>query len=139
MKKKIVSTSAAPPAIGPYSQGVRSGGLVYTAGQIAIDPAAGKLIEGGVADQTRQAMRNVEAILAAAGTDLARVIKTTVFLQNMGQFAEMNAVYGEFFPDDPPARSTVEVSNLPMGALVEIEAIAIARRAGRRPREAAGE
>jgi 2-iminobutanoate/2-iminopropanoate deaminase len=127
MDKSIVNTAAAPAAIGPYSQAVRVGNMVYTAGQVAIEPATGKLIEGGVPEQTRQAMINVQAIVEAAGSDMAQVVKTTVFLQNMGMFAEMNAVYGEFFPDAPPARSTVEVSNLPLGALIEIEAVAFVK------------
>jgi 2-iminobutanoate/2-iminopropanoate deaminase len=127
MNKSIVNTPAAPAAIGPYSQAVRVGSMVYTAGQVAIDPTTGKLIEGGVPEQTRQAMINVQAIVEAAGSDLGQVVKTTVFLQNLGMFAEMNAVYGEFFPDAPPARSTVEVSNLPLGALIEIEAVAFVK------------
>ena len=126
MKREVISTSKAPAAVGPYSQAVRVGDLVFAAGQVAIDPAAGKLIEGDVAAQTRQVLANLSAVLETAGSSLDRVVKTTVFLKDMGQFKAMNAVYAEFFPSDPPARSTVEVAGLPLGALVEIEAIAVA-------------
>lgn len=126
MKREVISTSKAPAAVGPYSQAVRVGDLVFAAGQVAIDPAAGKLIEGDVAAQTRQVLANLSAVLETAGSSLDRVVKTTVFLKDMGQFKAMNAVYAEFFPSDPPARSTVEVASLPLGALVEIEAIAVA-------------
>ena len=126
MKREIISTDKAPAAVGPYSQVVRAGDFVFAAGQVAIDPAAGKLIEGDVAAQTRQVLTNLSAVLEAAGTSLDSVVKTTVFLKDMGEFAVMNAVYAEFFPSDPPARSTVEVAALPLGALVEIEAIAVA-------------
>lgn len=122
--RRVIHSDAAPRAIGPYSQAIRVDALVYTAGQIGIDPAVGKLIEGGVAEQTRQALANVKAIVEAAGTSLDRVIKTTVFMSDLGQFAAMNAVYAEFFPTNPPARSTVQVAALPLGALVEIEAVA---------------
>lgn len=122
--RSAIHTDAAPKAIGPYSQAIRAGALVYTAGQVPIDPAIGKLIEGGVAEQTRQALNNVKAILEAAGTSIDRVIKTTVFMSDLSQFSAMNAVYAEFFPSNPPARSTVQVAALPLGALVEIEAIA---------------
>ena len=111
--------------MGPYSQAVRVGNFVFAAGQLAIDPAVGKLIEGDVAIQTRQVLTNLSAVLEAAGSSLDRVVKTTVFLKDMGQFKAMNAVYGEFLHSDPPARSTVEVAALPLGALVEIEAIAV--------------
>jgi len=122
--RRAIHTDAAPKAIGPYSQAIRAGALVYTAGQVPIDPAIGKLIEGGVAEQTRQVLNNVKAILEAAGTSIDRVIKTTVFMSDLSQFSAMNAVYAEFFPSNPPARSTVQVAALPLGALVEIEAIA---------------
>ena len=126
MKREIISTDKAPAAVGPYSQAVRVGDFVFAAGQVAIDPAAGKLIEeGDGAAQTRQVLTNLSAVLEAAGSSLDRVVKTTVFLKDMGQFKVMNAVYTEFFPLDPPARSTIEVA-LPLGALVEIEAIAVA-------------
>lgn len=123
MKQEIISTDKAPAAVGPYSQAVRVGDLVFTAGQVALDPATGKLVEGGIEEQTRRVLQNLAAVLEAAGSSLDRVVKTTVFLKDMGDFAAMNAVYAEFFPTDPPARSTVEVSALALGALVEIEAI----------------
>ena len=125
MKKEIISTDQAPGAVGPYSQGVKIGDFVYTAGQIALDPASGEIIEGGITEQTRRVMNNLSAILEAAGTSLDNVVKTTVFLQDMGQFGEMNSEYGRHFSGQPPARSTVEVAKLPLGVLVEIEAIAI--------------
>lgn len=125
MKREVISTDKAPAAVGPYSQAVRVGDFVFAAGQLAIDPAVGKLIEGDVAIQTRQVLTNLSAVLEAAGSSLDRVVKTTVFLKDMGQFKAMNAVYGEFLHSDPPARSTVEVAALPLGALVEIEAIAV--------------
>jgi len=125
MKREVISTDKAPAAVGPYSQAVRVGHFVFAAGQLAIDPAVGKLIEGDVATQTRQVLTNLSAVLEAAGSSLDRVVKTTVFLKDMGQFKAMNAVYGEFLHSDPPARSTVEVAALPLGALVEIEAIAV--------------
>ena len=123
MKREIISTDKAPAAVGPYSQAVRVGDLVFTAGQVALDPATGKLAEGGIEEQTRRVLQNLAAVLEAAGSSLDRVVKTTVFLKDMGDFAAMNAVYAEFFPTDPPAHSTVEVSALALGALVEIEAI----------------
>ena len=123
--KTIVSTPQAPAAIGPYSQGIISGSLVYTSGQIPIDPAAGALVPGGIAEQTRQSLCNVRAILEAAGSSMDQVIKTTVFLQDMNDFAAMNAVYAEFFTEGSfPTRSAVQVARLPKDALVEIEAIA---------------
>jgi len=125
MKREVISTDKAPAAVGPYSQAVRVGDFVFAAGQLAIDPAVGKLIEGDVAIQTRQVLTNLSAVLEAAGSSLDRVVKTTVFLKDMGQFKAMNAVYGEFLHSDPPARSTVEVAALPLGALVEIEAMAV--------------
>jgi 2-iminobutanoate/2-iminopropanoate deaminase len=127
MKREVISTDKAPAAVGPYSQAVRVGDFVFAAGQVAIDPAAGNLIEGDVATQTRQVLTNLSTVLEAAGSSLDRVAKTTVFLVNMDQFKVMNAVYGEFFSSDPPARSTIEVAGLPLGALVEIEAIAVTR------------
>jgi 2-iminobutanoate/2-iminopropanoate deaminase len=126
MKREVISTDKAPAAVGPYSQAVRTGDFVFAAGQVAIDPAAGKLIEGDVAAQTRQALTNLSAVLEAAGSSLDRVVKTTVFLKDINHFKTMNAVYAEFFPSDPPARSAIEVAALPLGALVEIEAIAVA-------------
>ena len=123
--KKILSTNAAPAAIGPYSQGVDGGSVVITSGQLPVDPATGACAPGGVAEQTRQSLLNVQAVLAAAGLTLEHVVKTTVFLQSMDDFAAMNAVYAGFFPGEPPARSAVEVARLPKDALVEIEAIAV--------------
>ena len=125
MEKIIVKTDKAPAAIGPYSAGVRAGNFVFTAGQIPLDPATG-LMADTIEEQTRQSLSNVKAILEAAGTDLQHVIKTTVFLQSMDDFAAMNGVYAEFFTENCPARSAVEVARLPKNAMVEIEAIAIA-------------
>jgi 2-iminobutanoate/2-iminopropanoate deaminase len=125
MNKQIIHTDAAPAAVGPYSQAVRTGQMLYTAGQVAIIPGTGKLVEGDVTPQTEQALRNLTAVLAAAGTDLSHIVKTTVFLQDMADFAAMNAVYATFFGPNPPARSTVAVAGLPLGARVEIEAVAI--------------
>jgi 2-iminobutanoate/2-iminopropanoate deaminase len=124
VEKEIVKTSAAPGAIGPYSQAVKAGGIVFLSGQIALDPKSGEMVPGDIQTQTRQVLSNIKAVLAAAGSSLERVVKTTVFLKSMDDFPKMNAVYGEFFPATPPARSTVEVSRLPKGAAVEIEAIA---------------
>jgi len=122
--KKIVSTDKAPAAIGPYSQAVEAGDFVFVAGQVPIAPAQGKIVEERVAGQTRQVLENVQQILAAAGLDLDSVVKTTVFLKSMGDFREMNEVYAEYFSKDPPARATIEVAGLPLGALVEIEVVA---------------
>jgi 2-iminobutanoate/2-iminopropanoate deaminase len=122
--RSVIHTERAPKAIGPYSQAVRSGGFVYTAGQVGFNPASGQLVEGGIEAQTRQALHNVKAILEAAGTSLDRVVKTTVFMADLSQFSAMNAVYAEFFPSNPPARSTFQVAALPRNALIEIEAIA---------------
>ena len=126
-EKKAVSTKSAPAAIGPYSQAVRIGDFLYTSGQVGLDPATGALIEGGIETQTARVLDNLRAVLEAAGTDFAHVVKTTVFLKNMGDFAAMNAIYGTYFAPEgvvAPARSTVEVARLPKDALVEIEAIA---------------
>lgn len=123
--KKIVSTEKAPRAIGPYSQAICIDGLVFTAGQVGLDPATMELVEGGVEAQTRQVLSNLSHVLDSADSGLNFVIKTTVFLQNMADFAAMNAIYAEFFPEKPPARSTVQVAGLPKGALVEIECVAL--------------
>ncbi|MCS6848508.1 MAG: RidA family protein [Anaerolineae bacterium] len=123
--RAIIHTDAAPKAIGPYSQAIVAGGLVFCSGQIPIDPATGELVAGGVEEQTHRVLTNLKAVLEAAGSSLDRVLKTTVFLQNMGDFAAMNAVYATYFSNDPPARSTVEVAKLPRNALVEIECIAL--------------
>jgi 2-iminobutanoate/2-iminopropanoate deaminase len=125
MQRTIIATSQAPAAVGPYSQGVQCGDLVYTAGQIPLDPATGQLVAGGIEDQTRQVLKNLQAILAAAGCSMADVVKTTVFIMDMADFKAMNGVYAEFFPDAPPARSTVQVAGLPLGARIEIEAVAV--------------
>lgn len=117
-------TESAPAAIGPYSQAVRAGGYLFCSGQIPLDPATGKLVAGGIAEQTERVLRNLEQVLAAGGATLRSVVKTTVYLTDLSDFPEMNAVYGTFFPADPPARATVEVSKLPAGARVEIEAVA---------------
>ncbi|MFN7966922.1 MAG: RidA family protein [Acidobacteriota bacterium] len=122
---KSIHTKQAPQAIGPYSQAIVSGGLVFSAGQVAIDPATGQLVAGDISAQTRQVLKNLVAVLAAAGSDLAHVVKTTVFLKNFDDFAAMNAVYAETFGDHKPARSTVEVVRLPKDALIEIEVIAV--------------
>ncbi len=122
--KDVVKTEGAPAAIGPYSQGIKVGGLVFTAGQVGSDPATGKLVEGGVEQQTRRALENVSAVLEAAGTSLKQAVKTTVFLSDMSLFEAMNGVYKEFFGDQPPARTTVAVAGLPRNALVEVECVA---------------
>lgn len=121
---KPVKTDAAPAAIGPYSQAIESDGLLFVSGQTPIDPATGKLIAGGIAEQTARVLENVKAILAAAGTDPAHIVKTTCFLQDMGDFAAFNEVYATYFGDTPPARSTIGVAALPLGARVEVEVIA---------------
>ena len=125
MERRIISTDNAPKAIGPYSQGIRSGEFIFCAGQIPLDPATGKIVEGDISVQTRRVLDNLSAVLDAAGSSLARVIKTTVFLANLDDFKAMNETYAEFFPLMPPVRSTVQVARLPAGALIEIEAIAI--------------
>ncbi len=124
MSKQIISTSHAPAAVGPYSQGVRIGDLIYTAGQLGIVPGSKAFAGPDIESQTRQALENLKAVLEAGGSCLKHVVKTTVFLQDMGEFGRMNAVYGEFFPEAPPARSAVQVAALPLGGRVEIEAVA---------------
>lgn len=124
MKKTVISTTKAPSAIGPYSQAIQVGNLLYTSGQIPIDPATGAFAEGGIKEQTRQSLLNVKAILEEAGLTMANVIKTTVFMADMNDFAAMNAIYSEFFSEPYPARSAVAVKTLPKGALVEIEVVA---------------
>jgi len=123
--KKVIHTDKAPKAVGPYSQAISTGNLLFTAGQVAIDPATGKLVEGGIREQTRQVMENLNAILTAARTDFSKVVKSTVFLQDMKNFADFNQIYAEYFPSEPPARSTFQVGALPLGAMVEIEMIAL--------------
>ena len=124
-RKQIISTEDAPAAVGPYSQGVRVGDFIYTAGQVPLVPQTGKLAEGGIEGQTRQVMQNLAAVLEAAGSSLAQVVKTTIFLTDINDFAQVNQVYGSFFAAEPPARSTVQVAALPLGAKVEIEMVAI--------------
>lgn len=124
-RKKIVSTEKAPKAIGPYSQAIRTESLVFTAGQVGLDPATMELVEGGVEAQTRQVLTNLQHVLESADSGLKYVVKTTVFLQDMADFARMNSVYAEFFSENPPARSTIQVAGLPKGALVEIECVAL--------------
>ncbi len=125
--KKIVQTEKAPKAIGPYSQAIRTENLVFAAGQAGLDPATGELVKGGIEVETRQVLTNLKNVLEAADSGLSYVLKTTVFLKDMNDFAKMNAIYAEFFPENPPARSTVGVAALPKGALVEIELIALLR------------
>jgi 2-iminobutanoate/2-iminopropanoate deaminase len=122
--KTIINTDAAPKAIGPYSQAIMVDGFLYTSGQIAIDPATGEFVEGGIEAQTERVLENIKAILKAAGMDLSNVIKATLFVTNMGNFAKINEIYGRYFKDNPPARSLVEVKSLPKGALIEIEVVA---------------
>ena len=124
MPIETVATSGAPRAIGPYSQALRAGGFLFTAGQVGFDPTTGELVDGGIAEQTRQVLQNIRAILEAGGSGLAQVVKTTVFLVDMADFAAMNEVYAEVFGAHRPARSTVAVAALPRGARVEIEAVA---------------
>ena len=124
IKKEIVVADKAPKAIGPYSAGVKSGQLIFTAGQLGIDPQSGEFVQGGIKEQTRQALLNLKAVLEAAGTNLESVLKTTVFLRDMNDFSAMNEIYGEFFTEDFPARSAVQVARLPKDGAVEIEAIA---------------
>ena len=125
VEREIVKTGAAPAAIGPYSQAIKAGGMVFLSGQIPLDPKSGEIVAGDIQVQTRQVLANLKAVLTAAGGSLDRVVKTTVFLTSMDDFPKMNEVYGEFFSTAPPARSTVEVRRLPRGAAVEIEAIAL--------------
>ena len=121
---KVISTKKAPAAIGPYSQAIQVGNLLYTSGQIPIDPATGVFVEGGIKEQTRQSLKNVKAVLEEAGLEMGNVVKTTVFLADMNDFADMNSVHADFFTEPYPARSAVAVKTLPKGALVEIEVVA---------------
>jgi 2-iminobutanoate/2-iminopropanoate deaminase len=123
--KTVVIAHEAPRPIGPYSQAIRAGDLLFTSGQVGIDFSTGKLAEGGVQAETRQAMENLRAVLKAAGSDFSRVVKSTLFLADMADFAEVNRVYGEFFASEPPARSTFQVAALPLGARIEIEMVAL--------------
>ena len=124
MATQTIATPGAPRAIGPYSQGIKANGFVFTAGQVGFDPESGELVDGGIAEQTHRVLQNLRAILRAGGTDVDQVVKTTVFLVDLADFALMNEVYAEFFGDHRPARSTVAVASLPRGARVEIEAVA---------------
>ena len=124
---KVINTKKAPAAIGPYSQAIQVGNLIYTSGQLPIDPATGVFPEGGIKEQTRQSLTNVKAILEEAGVSMSNVVKTTVFMADMGDFGDMNGVYAEFFSEPYPARSAVAVKTLPKGALVEIEVVAEAK------------
>jgi len=126
--REIVATEAAPQAIGPYSQAVSLGDFVFTSGQIPIDPKTGVFVEGGIAEQTEQVLRNLSEVLRAAGTSLEAVVKTTVYLADMNDFAAMNEVYGRYFSNEPPARSTVQAARLPRDARVEIDAIAVKKK-----------
>ncbi len=125
LNRTVIHSDSAPRAIGPYSQAIRVGDLVFAAGQTPIDPATGNLVEGDIETQTRRVLLNIKVVLEAAGSGLDKVVKTTVFMTNLGDFARMNAVYGEYFPANPPARSTVQVSALPKAAQVEIECVAV--------------
>jgi 2-iminobutanoate/2-iminopropanoate deaminase len=124
--REVIATEQAPQAIGPYSQAIRAQGLIFTSGQIAIDPATAQIIAGNVSAQTDRVLKNLSAILQASGSSLEKVLRCTVFLKNMGDFAAMNEVYGGYFQQEPPARSTVEVARLPKDVLIEIDVIALA-------------
>jgi len=125
MSKNAIQTDKAPAAVGPYSQAIVANGMVFTAGQVPLDPSTGKLVEGDIRAQTTQVLKNVQAVLEAAGSSLDKVVKTTVFLKDLNDFAAMNETYAQFFTNQPPARSTVQVARLPLDALVEIETIAL--------------
>ncbi len=122
--RRIVHSDRAPAAVGPYSQAVQAGGFLFTAGQIGLDPDTGTMVGDGVEEQTRQVLSNLKAVLEAAGASFSRVVKTTIYLANMADFAQVNEIYGEVFGQDPPARSTVQVAALPLGARVEMDVIA---------------
>lgn len=123
--KKVISSSQAPAAIGPYSQAIEANGMVFLSGQLPVDPATGKFAEGGVAEQTHQSLKNILAILQEAGCDYSHIVKMTCLLSDMASFKAFNEVYAQYFPQNPPARSTFAVRELPLGALIEIEAIAV--------------
>jgi len=126
MKKESISCGAAPKAIGPYSQAIRAGDLIFLSGQIPIDPVTGKTVEGGIDDQTRRVLDNIKGLLASQGSAMDDVVKVTIFLKDMSDFNRVNEIYATYFPSSPPARSTVEVARLPRDVLIEIEAIALA-------------
>ena len=123
--KTVIATPNAPQAVGPYSQGIQAGGFIFTAGQLGLDPASGAFAGEDITAQTRQALHNLQAVLEAAGSGLDGVVKTTIFVVDLGDFKTVNAIYAEFFADEPPARSTVQVAALPLGGLVEIEMVAV--------------
>ena len=125
MPKQVVSTPNAPAAVGAYSQGIIANGFVFTAGQIPLIPGTSNLRQGGIQAQTRQVLENITGVVEAAGSDMDKVVKTTVFLADINDFADFNAVYGECFPEDPPARTTIQAGGLPLGALIEVEAVAL--------------
>jgi 2-iminobutanoate/2-iminopropanoate deaminase len=125
LNREIITSSQAPAAVGPYSQAVRVGDFVYTAGQIPLVPETGKIVEGDIEAQTRQVMQNLSHVLDSAGSSLTHIVKTTIFVTNLADFSTINQVYGEFFAADPPARSTVQVAALPLDARIEIEAVAV--------------
>jgi 2-iminobutanoate/2-iminopropanoate deaminase len=126
-KKEVIIPAGGAKPVAPYSPGIRFGELVFTSGQIGLDPASGKIVEGGVTAQAQQALKNLKAVLEAAGSDLEQVLKTTVFLNDMNDYGAINEVYAGFFQGDPPARSAVQVAGLPLGALVEVEAVAVVK------------
>ena len=128
--KKIISTTDAPAAVGPYSQAIRAGNLVFCSGQIPLDPASGKIVQGDITAQTRRVLQNIAAVLRAEGLSFENIVKTTIFLTDLGDFQTVNELYGSYFKSDPPARSTVQVPALPKGANVEIEVVAVADTAG---------
>ena len=123
--KKVIQTAKAPKAVGPYSQAIQAGNFIFTSGQIGLDPATGKLVKGGIREQARQVMENLKAVLEAANSDFSSVVKTTVFLKEMTDFMHFNEVYTEYFPSEQPARSTFQVAALPLGAMIEIEMVAL--------------
>lgn len=123
--RKVIATSAAPAAVGPYSQAIKTAQLVFTAGQLGLDPATGKFAGEDITTQTQQAMQNLQAVLLAAGSDMKHILKTTIYVVDLADFQTVNVIYGKFFAQAPPARSTVQVAALPLGGLVEIEAIAL--------------
>lgn len=125
MGKQVISTDNAPAAVGAYSQGIIANGFVFTAGQVPLIPGTSNLAEGGIEAQTRQVMNNIKGVLEASGSSMSAVVKTTVFLADIDDFAAFNAIYGQYFPQDPPARTTVQAGALPIGALIEVEAIAL--------------
>lgn len=124
--REIITSNNAPAPIGPYSQAIRANGFVFVSGQIPLDPVTGNIVQGGVAEQTHQVLKNLQAVFAAAGSGLQKVVKTTIFLTNLDDFQKINQIYGEYFGEAKPARSTVQVSRLPREALIEIEAVALA-------------